>query len=286
MLYKTMRHVRDFLAGMKEHHIAAYAAQASYFTMLSFIPFLLLLLTLIQYTSLTRADIYAVAQAVLPDTLDRFVIGIIDEVYSQGALTISISALTATWSAAKAFLALMRGMNVIYRVDERRNYVALRIRAAFYTLFFVVAIILSLVLLVFGNSIHQLILAHVPILAVITGSIIGLRNVIALAVFASFFAVLFRFVPNRKAALLSQIPGALFASIGWYLFSTGFSIYIDMSRSFSNMYGSLTTIILVMLWLYFCMYIMLIGAEINSYFEDQFYNLRECRKVGKREERG
>ncbi len=285
MLYKLIKYIRGFLEEMKEHHVAAYAAQAAYFIMLSFIPFLLLLLTLIQYTSLTKADLYSAAQAILPDTLDRFVIGIIDEVYNKGALTISLSAVVATWSAGKAFLALMRGMNVIYHVEEHRNYVILRFRAAFYTLLFVVAIILSLVLLVFGNSIHQVIVAHVPILAVITGAIIGLKNIIALGVFACFFVLLFRFVPNRKATLLSQVPGALFASIGWYLFSTGFSIYIDVSQSFSNMYGSLTTIILVMLWLYFCMYIMLIGAEINSYFEDQFYNLREYRRVGKRGDR-
>ena len=281
MLFKMIRYIRGFLGEMREHHVSAYAAQAAYFVMLSFIPFILLLLTLLQYTALTKSDLYVVAQAILPDTLDRFVIGIIDEVYNRGALTISVSAVVATWSAGKAFLSLMRGMNVIYHVEEHRNYVVLRLRAAVYTLLFVIAIILSLVLLVFGNSIHQIILAYVPILGVITGAIIGLKNIIALGVFASFFVVLFRFVPNRKATLLSQVPGALFAAIGWYVFSTGFSMYVDISHSFSNMYGSLTTIILVLLWLYFCMYIMLIGAENNSYFEDQFYYLREYRKVGK-----
>ena len=45
------------------------------------------------------------------------------------------------------------------------------------------------------------------------------------------------------------------------------------------MYGSLTTIVLVMLWLYFCMYIILLGAEINSYFEDQFRRVADYRQM-------
>ncbi len=284
MLSTLIKYIRGFLKEMNRDHVSAYAAQAAYFTMLSFIPFVLLLLTLLQYTALTKEDLYVVAQTILPDTLDRFVLGIVDEVYERGALAISLSAVVAAWSAGKAFLSLMRGMNVIYDVEEHRNYLVLRLRATVYTLLFVVAIIVSLVLLVFGNSIHHLILRYIPILGVVTGAIIGLKNFITLGGFTCFFVVLYRFVPNRKATLLSQVPGAAFTAIGWYLFSTGFSLYIDMSDGFSNMYGSLTTIILVMLWLYFCMYIMLIGAEMNAYFEDQFYQLREYRKIVKQGE--
>ena len=269
MLSAVIKYVREFLKEMKRDHVSAYAAQAAYFTMLSFIPFVLLLLTLLQYTALTKENLYAVAQTILPDSLDRFVIGIVDEVYNRGALAIS----------------LIRGMNVIYDVEERRNYLMLRLRATLYTFLFVVAIILSLVLLVFGNSIHHMILRYIPILGVITGSIIGLKNIISLGVFTSFFVVIYRFVPNRKATLASQVPGALFTSLGWFAFSTCFSIYVDVSASFTNMYGSLTTIILVMLWLYACMYIMLIGAELNAYFEDQFYQLRQARKQARHGEK-
>ena len=162
MLSAVIKYVREFLKEMKRDHVSAYAAQAAYFTMLSFIPFVLLLLTLLQYTALTKENLYAVAQTILPDSLDRFVIGIVDEVYNRGAL---------------------------------------------------------------------------------------------------------------------------FTSLGWFAFSTCFSIYVDVSASFTNMYGSLTTIILVMLWLYACMYIMLIGAELNAYFEDQFYQLRQARKQARHGEK-
>lgn len=279
LVNKTIKLIRGFLRAMNEDHVGAYAAQSAYFIMLSFIPFIILLLTLIQYTTLTRADIYGAAQVIFPDSMNGFVIDIINEVYSKTAVTVSLSAITAAWSAGKGFLALMRGMNSVYDVEEQRNYIILRFRSAIYTIVFVVSIILSLVVLVFGNSIHRAAVVHMPFLAVIIGMILKLKDVVAIAFFTLVFMLLYKFVPNRKARLLSQAPGAVFSSVCWYLFSIGFSLYVTYTPGLSNMYGSLTTIILVMLWLYFCMYIILLGAEINSYFEEQFRMVTRYRKL-------
>jgi membrane protein len=285
LIKKGIKIVQGFLKAMQDDHVGAYAAQSAYFIMLSFIPFIILLLTLIQYTTLTKADVYATAQALLPGTLDSFVIGIIDEAYSKTAVTISLSALVTAWSAGKGFLALIRGMNTIYNVEEHRNYIILRIRSALYTLVFVVAIILSLVVLVFGNSIHSIVLKKFPLLAVVTGMIVNLKDVVGIGFLVLVFMVLYKFVPDRKTRLYRQLPGAVFAAVGWYVFSVGFSLYIDYWPGFSNMYGSLTTIILIMLWLYFCMYIMLLGAEINSYFEEQFRSISAYRRMLREEKR-
>ncbi len=279
VLKRVIKIVRGFLRSMQEDHVGAYAAQSAYFIMLSFIPFIILLLTLIQYTPLTKADLLSVVQAVLPVSFNGFVIGIINEVYSKTAVTVSLSAIVAAWSAGKGFLALMRGINSIYDVEENRNYIILRLRSAVYMVIFVISIILSLVALVFGNSIHHAVLLHLPFLAVITGMVIRMKGIVAICFLTFFFMLLYKFVPNRKARMLSQAPGALFSSVCWYLFSIGFSIYVDYSPGLANMYGSLTTIVLIMLWLYFCMYIILLGAEINSYFEEQFRSISRYRKL-------
>lgn len=278
-LMKTIKLGYGFMEAMQDDHVGAYAAQSAYFIMLSFFPFIILLVTLIQYTSITPGAIYKAAQLIFPDSMDSFVLGLINEVYSKSALTVSLSAIVAAWSAGKGFLALMRGMNTIYNVEERRNYILLRLRSALYTLVFVVAIILSLVVLVFGNSLHEAALRYVPFLAVITGLIIKLKGILAMAFLTVFFMILYRFVPNRRLRLIRQTPGAVFSAVCWYLFSIVFSLYVEYSPGISNMYGSLTTIVLVMLWLYACMYIILIGAEINSYFEDQFLRVSYYRRM-------
>ena len=279
LINKIIKLVRGFLKAMNEDHVGAYAAQSAYFIMLSFIPFIILLLTLIQYTTLTRADIYGAAQVIFPDSMNGFVIDIINEVYSKTAVTVSLSAITAAWSAGKGFLALMRGMNSVYDVEEQRNYIVLRFRSAIYTIIFVVSIILSLVVLVFGNSIHRAAVVHLPFLAVITGMILRLKDVVSIAFLTLVFMLLYKFVPNRKARLFSQAPGAVFSSVCWYLFSIGFSLYVTYTPGLSNMYGSLTTLVLLMFWLYFCMYIILLGAEINSYFEEQFRMVSRYRSL-------
>ena len=276
---KCIKLIMGFLNAMQEDCVGAYAAQTAYFIMLSFFPFIILLVTLVQYTSLTPADIYKAAQMIFPPSMDSFVLGIIDEVYSKTAVTISLSAIMTAWSAGKGFMGLIQGMNMIYNVEERRNYIILRLQSALYTMVFVVAIILSLVVLVFGNSLHEMAVEYIPILTYVTEIILKMKGMVSVGILAVLFMVLYRFVPNRKVRLIRQAPGAAVAAVCWYVFSIVFSLYVEYSPGLANMYGSLTTIVLVMLWLYFCMYIILIGAEINSYFEDQFRRVSYYRRM-------
>ena len=78
---------------------------------------------------------------------------------------------------------------------------------------------------------------------------------------------MYKYVPNHKVNLISQIPGAVFAAVTWYVLSYIFSIYLNIFTSFSVIYGSLTSIILLMIWVYWCMYAILIGAEINAWMD-------------------
>ena len=88
---------------------------------------------------------------------------------------------------------------------------------------------------------------------------------LALVILALLFAVLYTYLPNRKMAFIRQLPGAVFTSVAWAVFSYVFSIYLEYASNMSVLYGSLTTLVVVMLWLYFCMYLLFIGAEINQY---------------------
>ena len=67
-------------------------------------------------------------------------------------------------------------------------------------------------------------------------------------------------MPNHIVQLKVQLMGAAFSAVGWMIVSWIFSVYLDIFKGFSSMYGSLTTIVLIMLWLYFCMYILLLGG--------------------------
>lgn len=266
---ETIRVIRGFLRRFNEDHVGAYAAQSAYFILLSFIPFVLLLVTLVQYTPLTQEIVTTALVRIVPEEFSSFVEGVVREIFGKSPAYVPLSAVIALWSAGKGVNALTNGLNCVYRVEETRGYLINRLRSTVYTLFFVVAVALTLILLVFGNQIQAGIAARFPMIAKVTSFIIGMRTFITLVFLGLVFLLIYKFVPNRRASFKSQIPGAMVSAVAWSLFSLAFSVYIDFTPGSINMYGSLTTLVLIMLWLYFCMWILLIGAEINSYFEDK-----------------
>ena len=268
--------IRGFLKRLNKDHVGAYAAQSAYFILLSFIPFVLLLVTLVKYTPLTQEIVTTALIRMVPEEFSSFIRVIVNEVFGKSAAFVPVSAIIALWSAGKGVNALSKGLNCIYQVEETRGYVINRLRSAVYTLVFVVAVAVTLLLLVFGNQIQIGIAERFPVIAKVTSVIVGMRTMITLVLLCLVFLMIYKFVPNRRATLKSQIPGAMVSSVAWSLFSLAFSIYIDLTPGTVNMYGSLTTLVLIMLWLYFCMWILLIGAEINSYFEDRLRRLEEA----------
>ena len=199
------------------------------------------------------------------DTFDR-----ISSIFQSGTI-VPVTIVVALWSAGKGVLSVTSGLNSICENMETRNYFYLRIRASFYTVIFLLAIVSSLVLSVFGNRISVMIYEHIPFLSKVVEFIIRIRTFVTFVVLTVFWDLVYRFLPNRrnmaKTTLRKQLPGAVFTACGWLLLSFFFSVYLDVFKGFTSMYGSLTTIILIMLWLYGCMYIILLGGEINALLE-------------------
>ena len=253
------------------NHVGAYAAQSAYFFILCMIPIILLLLTMVQYTPVTKADVMTAVVQVFPTTVDSLIVSIFNQVYNQSTSFITITIIVALWSAGKGVLALTTGLNFVYKCPETRNYVYLRLRATIYTVMFIVVIIMLLLLSVFGNSLSLFISSHIAILKPVADWLMDKRIIISPIVLVGFSLLLYKFLPNRKDSFKNQIPGAVFTAIAWMALSWIFSVYLDVFRGFSNMYGSLTTIVLIMLWLYFCMYSILLGAVINKMFSGKIF---------------
>ncbi len=266
-----IRKVLNVTKQFSSHHIGAYAAQAAYFFVLSLIPIIILLLTLVQFTPVTQEDVMQAVLQVFPSSVEGLIAMLVTQVYNQSGSIIPFTILMALWSAGKGVLSMTSGLNCVYENTETRNYIFLRIRASVYMVIFILAIVLSLLLSVFGNSISMLLNEHVPLLRHVTEFIIRIRTLLILGVLTVFWDLVYKYLPNRKdgikTTMKQQLPGALFTACGWQLISFVFSIYLDVFTGFSTMYGSLTTIILILLWFYMCMYVILLGGEINALLE-------------------
>ncbi len=269
MIRKLMDFYKKFWGDVDRNHMKAYAAESSFFLVISLVPGILLLLTLIQFTPVTQGDIILAVEEIFPTNINSLVVSIVEEVYSKSLTVISITAITAMWSASRGVLSIVSGLNWIFGVDNHKNYVYTRVRAVVYTLFFVVVIVATLVLLVFGNKISIFVGEYIPIFKHLMEWVIRVRVLGLLAAFVGIFIVAYKVLPSDKNPVKKQFAGALFAAVGWLVTSFAFSVYVDVYDGFANMYGSLTTVVLIMLWLYFCMYIMLIGARINVFINEQ-----------------
>ncbi len=271
--FKTIKYGTLFMDKLGADHVSAYSAMSSYFLIMSFVPFLMLLLSLAKYMPFTADDIMNLLRNISLISENSFLQSILDEIFAHSNITVmGLTIVTLLWAASKGILAIIQGFNSVYDIEETRHVLILRFFAMFYTLAFMTVIMVTLVLLVFSSSIYDYFIVHFPTLAPIAGLLVYLKGFFSLFILTGFFLLLYIFIPARKTTIQNELVGAVFSSLGWSLFSFGFSIYVSSFSSYTRIYGSLGTILLFFLWLYILMYIMFLGAEINFFLSEKGKN--------------
>lgn len=255
-----------FLNKFEEHRVSIHAAQVAFFILVSFFPFMMFLITLIRYTPLTEEIILTTAERIVPSSLDSIVSSWLHETFESASGTLlSITVITTLWAGSKGFYGIATELNEIYEVPKKKNILLRRLLSVLYTIVFTVMIILSLIVLVYGNRIVNLINSYFPVMANLTLLSFLLRSVASFIVFVCYFVSLYRFVPERKSTFRQELPGAILSAFLWIAFSYLYSLYVDYRSAFSSAYGSLTYMVLLMLWLYLCIIIIFLGAMLNQY---------------------
>lgn len=148
-------------------NLTAYAAQAAFFIFISVFPFLMLFLNLLKYIPMfSNENIENWSLDFLTPQIGELLKDIIKEAgeHGSGAL-ISITTVAALWACSKGVLGIIYGLNSIYKTTEKRGYIRLRLVAVFYTIGLIAALIIVLILMVFGNKILDLILLQLPVLS-------------------------------------------------------------------------------------------------------------------------
>lgn len=270
---KTLKHfkfvVKWFIHHFSKNALSIHAAHVVFFVMLSFFPFVMFFFTLLQYTPLTEENFLRVLEAVVPGSISDVLGSWASEAYHQSSGTLlSITVITTLWSGSKGFMGITFGLDKVYGVENHRNWFLHRIYSLLYTLAFAGILLTSLIVLVYGNKILFAVDSFFSIETPLFIGIFSLRSFLGFTLFFLFFLLLYMFIPDRTPTAKKELPGALFTSVLWILFSYLFSIYIDYFTDFTSIYGSLTYILLFMLWLYVCINILFIGALVNRFLAD------------------
>lgn len=254
---------------VRQLRIPLHAANTSFFLILSVFPALVLVLGILSYTTLDVHNLLGLLEGFLPEALlpeAEFLI--INAYENTSKAVVGISAVTALWSSSRGIYGLLTGLNAVYGVPENRGYFRLRLISVCYTFGFLLVLLLTLVLHVFGTGLVTFLSeSSLPFFRFLTG-ILDLRFFLLVFLQTALFAAMFTVLPNRKNTLGDSLPGAFLASIGWLIFSHLFSLYVEHFPAYGRIYGSVYAVALMMLWLYFCISIVFYGGMLNRLLMD------------------
>jgi len=190
----------------------------------------------------------------------------------------------ALWGASAGMIALQRGLDVAYDVEQERKLVAARARAMLLIGLTVLLGGTATVLIVFGAPLAHGIEGHLPFGGAefnIAWTIV--RWVLGLAALSILFAGYYSLGPNRETPRWTWVsPGGIVATVVWLIASLAFSLYVTSVGDLVMKYGSLSGVVALLLWLYLSALAVILGAELNAELERQGDVERRERQGGRR----
>ena len=264
-----IRFFQNISSLLRQDQILLFSAGSSFFLLLSAVPFLMLLLSISQvFLPVTREEIFITLQSVIPEDFLPLLGAVAEQLSQSGSIPLlSVTAVTALWSASRGIASLERGMAGVYEIPVRQGFIRDALRSFLYTVGFIVLILITQLLLVFGVQIADTLMHYFPALEMPLTRLMNARGLFIFAILTLFFTLFHRLILRRVREGERQmrvLPGASLSAGGWMLFSFIYSLYIRYFPRASYLYGGLALLLVMMLWVYFCMIILLCGAEVNK----------------------
>lgn len=251
-----------------EHRIGPYAAQASFFIIMSLVPFFMFLLSIVRlvlpyFLQISDADLITSLNSIFPYKIALFLEEVVHDVFDRSSGISILTAGMSIWFSSRGIMAIYQGVNNVLSDGELQNYFFCRLMSVLYLFVFTLIVALTIILGAFGRNAADWLAVKFPLSIGLIYRLLQSRYLIMFFLLTFFFTLFYKFMPKYKWRISELIPGAALAAIGWIIFTKAFGIYICFSRSYDSIYGSISYIIFAMLWLYFCLNIMLLGAEFN-----------------------
>ena len=242
--------------------IASSASATAFWFFLSLVPIVILGVSILPYTPLTEEQVLSALAAVFPAAFQELIQIILSDVYARSVGVLSVSIIATLWSAARGFASLIRGLELVYEQKKSSAYLPRRLRGMVYTLVMLLAMIATIALVVFGRQLMWLAERYLPATHGFFRFLLHFRFLVVILFLTAFFCLIYHWSTDVRLPFGHIFPGALLAAGVWSLLSLAFSAWVRLTGG-TGTYGSLATVVAVMLWLYYCQYILLLGACFN-----------------------
>lgn len=264
---KFWNKISIFFDGVIQSNIPAHAASCAFYMFLSLVPFFGLLVSVLPFTGLQQSTLVHFLSRYIPAALENLILDVTDDIYVASGYVLPIAVVITIWLASRSFFSLIRGIEEISGSKNYSSFFKRTLIACIYTIGLVITMLLVLAMLVFGKQLVAYIRSDLPFISPVLSFFIEFRFLFAILILSGVFSLIYRWVPGMKLGLGSLFPGALAASSCWLLFSWLFSLFINHGGGYS-IYGSLAAIVICLMWMYWCMYIILLGAYLNVFIFD------------------
>ena len=249
-LYKE---IRAYLGGVFSRNLGVYASSSAFYIFLSVAPCIMLVCSFLPASRIESHELREFMQYIVPATVSDFVEDLIEMLYHSTVAVRSISAITTIWTASKALASIMRGIERASSDTKIDPAIKLHLKAMLYS----AIMMLAIYVLMMGTFVLSFLKSQ-DIIIMRASKVIGAVVLMLILVFA------YKFVPDTRLPLKKLLPGAGAAAVAWMGFTYIYGWWLNVSGNY-GVYGSLGSVIITLLWTYFSMYIVLMGAHLNYY---------------------
>lgn len=267
LFYSVKKTVINISRRFESTGLVLYTAQSAYYALFSSIPLVMLIIMFWRgmFPEMAHSAI-DVFQNALPELCARLPEDFWHSVLSFDAPIFSLTLLMMVWSASKWAKSLSSGLCSIYGSSGKRGFVMRYIFSWVYTLAFVFFAITALGVMIFSNVVYERV-THSYAGAWLIGILVKFKGVILSLLLGLFALAVNKHMGNTDYKVKELLPGALFSGIAWSIYSSVFSLYIRYYSDYSVLYGSIGVVLVLMLWVYNCIMILFLGAELNVYLK-------------------
>ena len=244
---------RGFAEGLSDRGLVTYAASCAFYSFLSLFPLAALAASLVPCVGVSEAALLLFLDGVAPASVAALLKVILANVYENVFPALPLSMVALLWSAAQAFTELLKGMAAMVDPGRTTGYLKRRLRAILLTA--------ALLILIFGDRIVLLLGLLYPQRLGLLELALYLRHLVMALVLWLMFVFLYRSIPGQRFSFREVRTGAALAAGAWIVFSALFSLYAGRFMNLT-LYGGMAALALTMLWLFYCQYILLVGAGI------------------------
>ena len=282
---KVINEGKTFAQAMGKRKLATNASSIAFYIFISLIPMLVLICAELPFTGISKRELTSAVTKITPQMVHGLISSMISQAYSSRIGVFSVSIILLIWSSSKGMLALIRSLDIVYEVQDSRNYITMVFFSIFCTMCLLLGASVLLVIYTKELSAEEILRANLNNETLFDKISKHDREFSNLSFLTILFATVYKFAPAGKRKFVYQVPGALFSSIAISIFSVYFAAYSTGSNLYNSFYGSLTSVTIFLVWIYSCINLFLVGGVLNSHYQgkiESFVNSIKERHIKRR----